>query len=394
MYFPLAFLGRLPFSMMLVGVLTLTTITRGSIAEGGLLAALAGLGTAATGPIAGSLADRNGQRTVLLVGGGLSVAAALGMLALTASGAPLSAIALVALMLGATTPQVAPFSRSRLVVLTQSVGTREQRRRANSVVMSYESFADEASYVIGPVMVGALSVLIAPWAPLVFSMVTTATVTVAFAMHATGGAHPSRLDYPRATRTDERERVLTPLTVSLILAMLLVGTVFGATLTGLTGFMATRGEAELAGLAYGAMSAGAIVTALGVAALPARVTLRRRWTAFGLVALVGTTTLALSASIELILVALFLSGCGVGAVLVALFSLGAGSAPEGRTATVLTTLQSTLVVGQALVTGIAGAVAETDGANTAFAIAASASLLLTALSVIPLRRTSTAQHES
>lgn len=383
-YFPLAFLGRLPFSMMIVGLLTLVTITRESLAEAGMLAAVAGLGTASTGMLAGSLADRIGQRTVLLVGGGLSVGSAAGMLALSSANAPLPSLAVAALLLGATTPQVAPFSRSRLVLLTQSADTSEGRERTSSVVMSYESFADEASYVVGPVIVGATTAAIAPWAPLALSMMLTATVIGAFALHPSGTTTSPRLNGSRATQIGGLKRTFTPFIILLIVAMLLVGTVFGATLTGLTAFMAARGQAELAGLAYGMMSAGAIVSALGSAVLPTRVSLRLRWTVFGLLAWAGTAVLALSASLELVFAALFLSGCGVGAVLVALFSLGTAAAPSGRTNTILTTLQSTLVVGQALVTGIAGTVAEFYGATTAFAIAAAASLLITVLSLIPV----------
>ncbi len=65
-YFPVAFAGRLPYAMMIVGVLTLVATLRGSVAEAGLSAAAAGLGTAIAGPASGVLADRLGQRVVLL----------------------------------------------------------------------------------------------------------------------------------------------------------------------------------------------------------------------------------------------------------------------------------------------------------------------------------------
>src|SRR5690606_33545145 len=57
-YYPVAFAGRLPFAMMIVGVLTIVATVRGSVAEAGLIAAVAGIGTAACGPGIGSLADR------------------------------------------------------------------------------------------------------------------------------------------------------------------------------------------------------------------------------------------------------------------------------------------------------------------------------------------------
>jgi hypothetical protein len=55
-YFPLAFLARLPFAMMTVGVLTLVVAERGSVTLGGLNSACAGIGTALAGPLLGAAA--------------------------------------------------------------------------------------------------------------------------------------------------------------------------------------------------------------------------------------------------------------------------------------------------------------------------------------------------
>src|SRR5215207_1955277 len=64
-YFPIAFIARLPFAMMVVGVLTLVVAERDSVALGGLNAAVAGIGTALAGPLLGA-AGRLGQRRVLV----------------------------------------------------------------------------------------------------------------------------------------------------------------------------------------------------------------------------------------------------------------------------------------------------------------------------------------
>src|SRR4051794_41650901 len=68
-YFPIAFIARLPFAMMVVGLLTLVVAERDSVALGGLNAAGAGIGTALAGPPLGAAADRLRQRRVLLPGG-------------------------------------------------------------------------------------------------------------------------------------------------------------------------------------------------------------------------------------------------------------------------------------------------------------------------------------
>ena len=45
-YFPLAMVARLPFAMMVIGVLTLVVAARGSVELGGINSAMVGLGTA------------------------------------------------------------------------------------------------------------------------------------------------------------------------------------------------------------------------------------------------------------------------------------------------------------------------------------------------------------
>lgn len=377
-YFPIAFIGRLPFAMMIVGILTFVTTVRGSVAEAGLAAACAGIGTAVCGPLVGSLADRVSQRAVLLVCSTVSILATTLFLVLVGFGAPLLAILALAFVTGGATPQVAPFSRSRLVVFAGTARSTVKRGRAVSMVMSYESVMDEASFVLGPVLVGVLTTFIAPWAPLVIGAILTATIVVAFALH-----HSGRTSDPGpVSEKTAAGSVFSPRILTLAAGMLLVGGVFGSILTALTAFMTARGLGEQTGIAYGAMSAGAIVVAVSVAALPPRFSLPARWLTFAALGLIGAFALLLADTLLATLVALFLSGCGIGAVLVVLFSLGTEAAPAGRSTTVLTTLQSTLVVGQALATAVGGFVAQTFGATAGYGITAGLAVGLVALAAL------------
>lgn len=87
-FLPVAFLARLPFSMLTIGTLLLVSSTTGSVAIGGLASAATALGTALGGPTQGALADRVGQRRVLLVAVPVATLAVLGLvLAASAPGA-------------------------------------------------------------------------------------------------------------------------------------------------------------------------------------------------------------------------------------------------------------------------------------------------------------------
>ena len=376
----MAFAGRLPYAMMIVGVLTLVATLRGSVAEAGLSAAAAGLGTAITGPASGVLADRLGQRVVLLVLAAVSILAAAGLVLLGYAGAPLVSLLAVSLVLGASIPQVAPFSRSRLVGVAAAARSEATRWRAGSLVQSYESVMDELSFVIGPVLVGVLSAFIAPWAPLAIGAVLTASFVVWFALHPTFAAAVHHAPDGTAARSP-----WTPYVFLLAAAMLLVGGVFGSILTALTEFLRLRGIESQTGIVYGAMSAGAIIVAVGAAALPRRFTLGARWVVFAAIGLVGAAALALSDSVPLAVLGLFLSGCGVGALLVVLFSFGALAAPPGRATTVLTTMQSALIVGQAVAAAAGGLIAQTFGPATGFWITTSLIAGLLVLAFVNLR---------
>lgn len=371
-YFPIAFIGRLPFAMMIVGILSVVATVRGSVAEAGIAAAAAGIGTAILGPIMGSLADRWSQRTVLIAASVISILSVGVFLWLVVSGASIVAIAALAVLTGGTTPQVAPFSRSRLVVFAGTPRTEATRGRAMSMVMSYESIMDEASFVLGPVLVGVLTAMVAPWAPLAVGALITATVVTAFALHRTGAAIPSSM--PRSVKS--AGSAFSPEIALLAAGMLLSGAVFGSILTALTEFMTALGSGEQTGIVYGAMSAGAILVALILAVAPPRMSLHSRWAVFASIGAIGTGALVFAPTVGMAAIALFASGCGIGAVLVALFSLGTKAAPAGRSTTVLTTLQSTLVVGQALATALGGLVAQAHGSAAGYLITFGAAISL------------------
>ena len=112
-YFPIAFLARLPFAMMVVGVLTLVVAARGSVALGGLTSAAVGVGTVIAGPLVGNAVDRLGQRRIL-VPLGLANGALLALFPLVVySGAAEGMLLLAALSIGLTAPQSAAMSRTR-----------------------------------------------------------------------------------------------------------------------------------------------------------------------------------------------------------------------------------------------------------------------------------------
>ncbi|HEY8296017.1 MAG TPA: MFS transporter, partial [Micrococcaceae bacterium] len=191
-FIPLGLFARLPLAMLTVGVLTLVTAVSHSYAIGGFAAGAVGIGSAAGAPLLGHLADRLGQKHVLLVAAGanaLAVAAVVALTYLAGDFAPTAVVwvLITAFLSGATSPQVGPLARVRWMSLSAKL-PESQRDITLDTALSYESTADELTFVLGPALVGILASLIAPWLPLAMAAVLTLILVSLFAVHSTEAA--------------------------------------------------------------------------------------------------------------------------------------------------------------------------------------------------------------
>lgn len=379
-YFPIAFVARLPFAMMVVGVLTLVVEARGSLSLAGLNSAMVGLGTAVFGPVLGMLVDRYGQRRVVLAGAAANSLALVALCLVVYSDLPDAAVLVVAFGIGATAPQVSPLSRSRLVGIITGRLPSGRRAVVFNATMAYESAADELIFIIGPFLVGVLATTMGPVAPVIGGAVLTVLFVSAFALHRSGGPQGARLH--AATAAAPLRSLLTPELLTVVVGVLGMGLYFGATLTGLTAFLDDRGDAERAGLVYGVMGIGSAAFALAVAKFPSSFTRQARWVVFGTVLLAGSALYPWVHSVAAMAVALFVAGIGIGPTLVTQYSLGAQRSPLGRSATVMTMLGSAIVVGQSGASALGGALAQGAGTHAALLAPMCAAALVVAAGAV------------
>nr|WP_238989088.1 MFS transporter [Arthrobacter ulcerisalmonis] len=393
-FLPIGLFARLPLAMLTVGTLTLVTSVSGSYAVGGSAAGAVGIGSAVGAPVLGALADKLGQRPVLLVAAILNTVAVLAVIlaAVTmgdAGGFPL-AVLIAAFLAGGSCPQVGPLARVRWMALT-SRGKPTQNSRDLDTALSYEGTADEVTFVLGPALVGILASAVAPWLPLAVAAAMTITLVPAFASHPTHQAVPvSR----RATKrpgsdpgavlaesaTSSAPAPKMPWTVALpVVAMVCMGTFFGSTQAALSAFSAGFGGSELAGLLYAVMGLSSAVAALSVAYWSPRFTLQLRWLLAAAAMAVFAVLLLLPSSLGAMVVVLLVLGIPVGPVMVTVFSVGGKLAPARRLGTVMTALASGIVAGTALGSSIGGGLAQSFGYSAAFLTPVAAAVALALL---------------
>ncbi|MFJ4364930.1 MFS transporter [Streptomyces chartreusis] len=408
-----SFPARLPTATIQFGSVLLVARTSGSLAAAGLTGGALAIGQVVCGPLVGRLADRHGQRAVVLV---FSLANALAIAALVAgalAGLATPLLALLGACAGATVPQIGPMARARLVALARRAGARDATVGA---ALSFESTLDEISFVLGPALVGLAAVTAHPAYALGGAAVLVATCGTGFALHRTAAATrpgpegrapaarrappkrrsgPSTSTAPAPTRTPRA--VHPPRAVhSLRAALALQGAMFGACQAGITALTERLGQQDQAGLVYAAMGVMSAVAGLSMAAVPARVGLTTRWRAATAAACALSLPLLWTDTLPALYATVTVLGVAYAPHLITVFGLTERVVPPARLAEAMALATSALVGGQALAVAVTGRLAESHGPAAAFGAASLAAALacLIALTARPESYTGRTVEES
>ncbi|TDU75309.1 MFS transporter [Streptomyces sp. KS 21] len=392
-----SFLARLPVAMSQFGSVLLVAETSGSLAAAGIVGGTLSAGQVVFGPVLGRLADRYGQRPVVLaaaavnaVATGALVAGALGGLAT----APLAAIGAVT---GASVPLIGPLARTRSVALAHRAGADEG---VVGAVHSLEGTLDEVSFVFGPALVGLAALVAHPAIALGGAAALVAVFATAFALHPTaavtaGAGANERTPRGRGARTgapaDAERRSRHPRVVYAVRgSLLLQGAMFGACQAGIAALTARLGVPGQAGIVYAAMGVVSAAVGLALGALPARIGLRLRWRAATAAALVLSVPLLFTDTLGPLYAVVTVLGAAYAPHLITAFALTERVVEPARLAEATAFAASSLVAGQAAALAASGRLAESYGPAGAFAVAVGAaalSLLLALVTRVPAART-------
>jgi MFS family permease len=356
-------LARLPIGMTSLAIALMVTRS-GSYRRAGAIIACNVVGAALAGPLMGRAVDRLGRARVLrpaaLVEAGLMV-----LLALLPVRLPVL-MGVCAAAAGLSWPPVVAATRS----LWGEVVPADSQR----MVFALEATLQEVGFLLGPVLVAALTALASPRAAVAATGLVTLAGVLAFTAHPATRVRPDR-ERETGRRRLGRPPVAFPLLVS---AALVVGA-FTACELATVAFARGRHAAAAAGLVLAVWSTGSLLAGLlyggraGQSRRPAR-----RFAVLLAAIGAGLALPALASGMLTLALLLFVAGLAIAPSFAALYALVAGSAPAGAQTEAFGWLASCFQIGAALGAAAGGAVLQAYGPRPGYLLAAGAVGLIAA----------------
>ncbi|MEU9299613.1 MFS transporter [Streptomyces sp. NPDC048269] len=379
-----SFLARLPVAMSQFGSVLLVAQTSGSLATAGIVGGTLSAGQVVFGPVLGRLADRHGQRPVVLGAAAVNAVATAALVAGALGGLGTVPLAAIGAVTGASVPLIGPLARTRSVALAHRAGADESVLGA---VHSLEGTLDEVSFVFGPALVGLAALVAHPAVALGGAAGLVAVFGTAYALHPTAtvtGGTPGRTVGDRGARARTKgDRAGRPRVVHAVRGSLaLQGAMFGACQAGIAALTAQLGVPGQAGIVYAAMGVVSAAVGLALGALPARVGLRLRWRAATCAALVLSVPLLFTGALWPLYAVVTVLGAAYAPHLITAFALTERVVEPARLAESMALAASSLVAGQALALAVSGRLAEWYGPAGAFSVAVGAAGLALTLALV------------
>jgi MFS family permease len=344
--------GRFPIAMRSIACLMLISAVTGSLGDAGAVSAAMLVSAGAVNPLLGRLADRFGQRRVLLTAcPGQALAITLLLISIMLR-APLWLMIIAAVATGSTAVSFGSFMRVRW---TRMVG-HETLRTAYAL----ESMLDETIFLLGPLLVTVLVWAVAPAAGLIACGVLTTAGSIAVARHRRSEPVPE----PASSRSAGRA-IGVPGVRVLAACYAGMGFLLGAIDVTMIAFARERSAYWLGGVllsltAVGSLSGGAVYGAVNWRlSRPLLLAMTA-----GLLTL-GTVPLAFAGSFLVMGLLAVVAGVAIAPALITGSMLLESLAPKGSLSEAFSWLMSAGATGIALGTAVSGRLADLGGAGHA-----------------------------
>ncbi|MER5181989.1 MFS transporter [Streptomyces sp. NPDC002896] len=368
-------LGRMPLSMMGIGVVTMISQLTGRYGLAGALSATIALSAAVIGPQISRLVDRHGQRRVLRPATLVALAASAGLLLSAHFELPDWLLFAFAAGIGCV-PSVGSMIRARWAALY--AGTPQLH-----TAYSFESVVDEICFIFGPIISIGLSTVWFPEAgPLLAAAFLAAGVFWLTAQRATEPAPHPREHHTRGSAL--RSKGLQVLVATFVAT----GAIFGSVDVVTVAFAEEQGHKAAASLvlavyAAGSCLAGAVFGLLHFAGRPAR-----RWLLGVCAMAVSMIPLLLVGNLPFLAAALFVAGLSIAPTMITTMALVEQHVPRAQLTEGMTWVSTGLAVGVALGSSVAGWVIDAAGADAGYGVPAVSGAVAAAVGFLGYRRLS------
>jgi predicted MFS family arabinose efflux permease len=349
-------LSRTGGAMFGVAVIVMLSERRGSFGLAGAVSAVGLAVLAVAGPVIGRLVDKHGQRRVALPFVLVSAACGLTVVVLSWRDAPAWTLFLF-YGLSAVLPEPGPMSRARWAHIF-----RHEPQRLHTA-MSFEQVADEASFVVGPVLAVLVSTLWFPEAGLLLAeLLFTAGMLTFLAARATEPPVVPHADRPTGFA------VRRPGLLLVATALVMTGVIFGANEVIAVAYAKEAGQTGFASVILGAFALGSTLAGIVFGSRVFRSTMTRRL----VIAATGMFVLEVPAllvdGLWPLAVVMFVAGSATAPLLITSLSLAQRLVPKALVTEGMAVAVTGILIGISAGSAVGGWAIEAWGAQLAYAV--------------------------
>ncbi|MFD9453325.1 MFS transporter [Streptomyces sp. NPDC059985] len=368
-------IGRLPLSMVGVGILTMISEITGRYAMASALTGALALSAAVLGPQISRLVDQYGQRRVLRPATLISVLAVAVMLLAAANGWPDWTLFVCAVVAGCV-PSVGSMVRARWTTIY-----RDSPRELHTAY-SFESVVDEVCFIFGPIVAIGLSTTWFPEAgPLIAAVCLLVGVWLLTAQRDT---EPE--PHPRGEHTDRASALRSPGLQVLTATFVATGAIFGSIDVSTLAFAEEQGSKSSASLILAVWALGSCLAGIVFGLLHLKGRTEVRWVLGVCAMAVSMIPLLLAGNLPFLAAALFVSGLAIAPTMITTMALIEAHVPRAKLTEGMTWISTGLAVGVAVGSSVTGLVIDAAGAQRGYVVSITAGTAAAAVAFAGYRR--------
>jgi MFS family permease len=361
----LALIGRMPISMDSLALIFIVVAVSDSYALAGALSAVASIVISIANPFWSRLADRIGQRKMLLRVVPLKILGLSLFIALVMNGAPVWTWFVSIILAELASINTGGLVRRRwLHVLSPDKSTTAEDETDKHVVntaYSYEALMDEIVFIVGPITATACATSIAPAAGLIAGMILMSIGLPLFAMQRATEPPPS----PVRVKDPHPPVIGIPIVQAIALATTFTGGFFGAISITVVAFAESQGQKSYSGLLLGLWASGSAVMAIINGLIKWKTSYAGRFLIFLTALTIFSIPFIFVDSLLGLAIALFFNGFAIAPLIVNAYGIVQEAVPSEQITESFTWVVAGMPLGGAISSALGGWVIDTYGAQSA-----------------------------